>query len=109
MDKKDVIQVLAAIESMYPQFKISDEMVLMWLRVMKEMDFQLVMQKLTTHIAKHPFPPVLAEIAGFQERENQFLQQTKQWEQEGRERIERDQLYARRKPTPDWLSPSIRK
>ncbi|KOP81317.1 hypothetical protein AMS60_01685 [Bacillus sp. FJAT-21945] len=109
MDKKELIQVLATIESVYPQFKISDEMVFMWLRVMKEMDFTLVMQKLTAHIAKHPFPPVLAEITVFQERENHFLQQTKQWEQEGRERIVRDQQLARRKPTPDWLSPSIRK
>ena len=61
MDKKEVIQVLATIESVYPQFKISDETVLMWLRVMKEMDCKLVMQKLTAHIARHPFPPVLAE------------------------------------------------
>ena len=109
MDKKELIQVLATIESVYPQFKISDETVLMWLRVAKEMDFRLVMKKLTAHIAKHPFPPVLAEIAVFQETENQFLQQTKRWEEEGRERIERDQLFARRKPHPDWLSPSNRK
>ena len=109
MDKKEVIQVLATIESVYPQFKISDETVLMWLRVMKEMDCKLVMQKLTAHIARHPFPPVLAEISVFQERENHFLQQTKQWEQEGRERIVRDQQLARRKPMPEWLSPSIRK
>lgn len=109
MDKKEVIQVLATIESVYPQFKISDETVLMWLRVMKEMDCKLVMKKLTAHIAKHPFPPVLAEIAVFQERENQFLQRTKHWEQEGRDRIVRDQQLARRKPTPNWLSSSIRK
>ena len=109
MDKKEVIQMLATIESVYPQFKISDETVLMWLRVAKGMDYKLVMQKLTAHIAKHPFPPALAEIAVFQEKENHFLQQIEQWEQEGRERIERDQLFARRKPTPDWLSPSIRK
>ncbi|WP_102272190.1 replicative helicase loader/inhibitor [Cytobacillus massiliigabonensis] len=109
MNKKEVIQVLATIESVYPQFKISDEMVLMWLSVSKRMDFKLVMQKLAAYIAKHPFPPVLAEIAVFQEKENHFLQQTKQWEQEGRERIERDQLFARRKPTPDWLSTSSRK
>ncbi|MBP2242913.1 hypothetical protein J2Z40_003495 [Cytobacillus eiseniae] len=109
MDKREVIQVLATIESVYPQFKISDETVLMWLKVSKEMDYKLVMEKLSAHIASNRFPPVLAEIAAFRETDNPFLQQIKRWEQEGSERIERDQLFARRKPTPDWLPPSIRK
>jgi hypothetical protein len=107
MEKKEVIQILAMIESVYPQFKISDETVLMWLRVSKGMDYQLVMQRLTAHIAKHRFPPVLAEIAAFQESENRYLQKTKQWEQEGRERIERDHQLSRRKPSSDWLFQSI--
>lgn len=109
MKKKEVIQVLATIESVYPQFKISDETVLVWLKVSKGMDFNLVMQRLSAHIAKYPFPPVLAEIAVYPEAENHFLQQTKQWEQEGRERIARDHQFSRRKPTPDWLSESVRK
>lgn len=103
MEKKEVIQILALIESVYPQFKISDETVLMWLKVSKGMDYQLVMERLSAHIAKHRFPPVLAEIAAFQEIDNVYLQQTKRWEQEGRERIERDQQLSRRKPSPDWL------
>jgi hypothetical protein len=107
MEKKEVIQILAMIESVYPQFKISDETVLMWLKVSKGMDYQLVMQRLSTHIAKHRFPPVLAEIAAFQESDNGYLQKTKQWAQEGRGRIERDHQQPRRKPSPDWLFKSI--
>ncbi|WP_404328409.1 replicative helicase loader/inhibitor [Mesobacillus maritimus] len=107
MEKKEVIQILAMIESVYPQFKISDETVLMWLKVSKGMDYQLVMQRLSAHIGKHRFPPVLAEIAAFQEPENGYLQKTKQWAQEGRGRIERDHQQSRRKPSPDWLFKSI--
>lgn len=106
MEQKEVIHILTIIESVYPQFKINDEMVLMWLKLLKEMDFNLVMERLTAHMTKHPFPPVISEIAAFQKTENVFLQRVKQWEKEGRERIERDQRLARSKPKPDWLSES---
>jgi hypothetical protein len=103
MEKNEVIQILSKIESVYPQFKITDDTVVMWIEVSKGMDYQLVLQRLTAHIAKHSFPPVLAEIAAFQESGNGYLQKTIQWEQEGRGRIERDHLQPRRKPRPDWL------
>jgi len=102
-----MIKILETIESMYPQTKFSDEMVLMWIKKAKKMDYQLVMQKLSIHIETQAFPPKLAQIAVFQREENVFLQQMKQWEQEGRERIERDLQLSRRKPTPSWLSESI--
>jgi hypothetical protein len=107
VEKKEVFQILAKIESVYPQFKINDDTVVMWIEVSKGMDYQLVLQRLTAHIAKHPFPPVLAEIAAFQESENRYLQKTIHWEQEGRGRIERDHVHPRRKPRPDWLFQSI--
>lgn len=107
MEKKEVFQLLAKIESVYPQFKITDDTVVMWFEVTKGMDYQLVMQRLTAHIVKNPFPPVLAEIAAFKQNDNQYLQKRIQWEQEGRERIERDQQLSRRKPSPDWLFQSI--
>jgi Loader and inhibitor of phage G40P len=107
MEKIEVIQILSKIESVYPQFKITDDTLVMWIEVAKGMDYQLVLQRLTAHIAKHRFPPVLAEIAAFQESENGYLQKTKQWAQEGRGRIERDHQQPRRRPKPDWLFKSI--
>lgn len=104
MRTEDVYQILAKIESIYPQFKIIDEMLVIWINMFSGMDFDLVMQKLLVHIAKSPFPPAIAEIAAYSDKENHFLEKTMLWEQEGRERIERDKKYGKRKPKPLWLS-----
>jgi hypothetical protein len=103
MEMEEVYQVLAKIESAYPQFKITDETVIMWKKACSGMEYRLVLQKLVAYIAKNRFPPTVAEIAVFAEKENHILDKVKQWEQEGRERIERDRKYSRRKLLPEWL------
>ncbi|WHY88167.1 replicative helicase loader/inhibitor [Neobacillus novalis] len=104
MEREEVYQVLEKIESAYQQFKISDETVIMWTKACRGMDFNLVMQKLIAFIAKSPFPPTIAEIAAFGVKRNDFLDKVKQWEQEGRDRIERDRRNSSRKLLPGWLS-----
>ncbi|MBM4764572.1 replicative helicase loader/inhibitor [Bacillus sp. B15-48] len=103
MEKHEVLKILEQIQSMYPNFKISDETLLIWINMCRKMEYSQVNNRLMAHIAKSPFPPVIAEIAVYRKEENDFLNQLKQWESEGRERIERDQLSGRSKPEPCWL------
>ncbi|MCM3671067.1 hypothetical protein M3181_19080 [Mesobacillus maritimus] len=104
MEKHEFLILLRKIEAAYPHNKIGDETALMWRRACLEMDFHHVMGKLIAHIENNPYPPSIAEIAVFTRTESLFLHQAKRWEQEGRERIERDQQLGRRKPVPSWLS-----
>ncbi|WP_180953731.1 replicative helicase loader/inhibitor [Bacillus sp. T33-2] len=103
MNPQEVYQVLSKIEAAYSQFKINDETVLLWVNMGREMGFEQVMQKLMAHIATKPFPPAIAEIAAYEDIKNDFTEKIKQWEREGRERLERDAVFGRRKPQPSWL------
>ncbi len=103
MDHMEAIQILEKIESIYAQFRISDETITLWIKSLSGMDYNRVLQNLMSYIAKSPFPPTISDIAAFCEKRNSFLDKMKQWEQEGRERIERDKQFAVRKPLPQWL------
>lgn len=104
MEKTEIYQILNIIESAYPQMKICDDTLIFWMNQCRDMDYQLARKKLDAHILKSAYPPVIAEIAAYKNDENQILGQIKQWEQEGRERIERDKYDGKSKPIPSWLS-----
>ncbi|TCN20418.1 replicative helicase loader/inhibitor [Mesobacillus foraminis] len=104
MGTDEVCEIVAKVQAIYPQFKINDEMLVIWMNMFRDMDFDLVMQKLLVHMAKSPFPPAIADIAAFADKGNHFLEKNMSWELEGRERIERDKKCGRRKPQPPWLS-----
>lgn len=103
MEKTEIYQILKMIESAYPQFKICDDTVIFWMNQCRDMEYSFVRKRLHAHIVKSPYPPVIADIAAYQQKENKFLERIKQWELEGRERIEH-QSNRKAKPIPSWLS-----
>jgi hypothetical protein len=101
MTKKEVINLLILIESVYSTCIIKDETIQQWFEFCSEMDYEKVMTKLKNHIRKSPFPPAIADIAVFPFEENDFPKTLQDWMKKGRERIEREPN--KRIPIPDWL------
>lgn len=65
MTKQEVFKLLAMIETVYPLCITKDETVSHWFELCSQLDFEKVMGKLRNHIRKSPYPPAIADIAGF--------------------------------------------
>lgn len=110
MTKKEVINLLILIESVYSTCIIKDETIQKWFEFCSEMDYEKVMTKLKNHIRKSPFPPAIADITVFPFEVNDFPKTLQDWMKNGREIIERDTTNTKRIPIPNWLIEySIRK
>ncbi|MDN3014593.1 hypothetical protein PH210_00055 [Paenibacillus sp. BSR1-1] len=72
MDHMEANQILEKIESIYTQFRINDEAIILWIKTLSGMDYNRVLQKLMSYIAKSPFPPTISDIAAFCEKRNPF-------------------------------------
>lgn len=96
MDKKHVFKILNTINAAYARFDVTDERLMLWAEMMKDMDYDKVNARLKQHIKVNKFPPSVAEISVFETPKNEHLEKVKQWEREGAERIARE----RNKPKP---------
>jgi hypothetical protein len=103
MTKKEVVNLLILIESVYANFVFKDETVQQWFQFCSEMDFEKVMVKLKNHIRKSPYPPAIVDIAVFPFEENDFPATLQEWMMKGRERIEREHKSNYRIRLPEWL------
>ncbi|MCM3690451.1 replicative helicase loader/inhibitor [Neobacillus niacini] len=104
MTKKEVVKLLALIESVYSNFIIKDDTLLQWFELCSEMDFEKVLAKVKNHIRKSPFPPAISDIAVFPFEDNDFPETLQEWMKKGRERIECDTLSNKRRSIPAWLA-----
>lgn len=102
MTKKEVIELLVLIESVYSNCIFKDETIQQWLQFCSEMDYEKVMARVKNHIRKSPFPPTIADIAVFSFDDNDFPTLLQEWTKKGRERIESHSN--KRGPLPAWLA-----
>lgn len=103
MDKGQVQSLLSFIVAAYPGFEVNEGTVKAWVLACRGMDAQRVQHRLLAHIQTSRFPPKIADIAAYPVKEKPFLTQMEEWEQEGRERIEREAGEHRGKPSIPWL------
>ncbi len=102
MTKKQVMEILVLIESVYPHCIFKDGTIQQWFQFCSEMDYEKVLNKLKEHIRKSPYPPTIADIAVLHFEENDFPEALQGWMKKGCDRIECERNNAMR-PMPDWL------
>jgi Loader and inhibitor of phage G40P len=104
MTKKEVMELLVLIESIYSNCTFKDETIQQWFEFCTEMDYEKVKANVKNHIRRSPFPPTIADIAVFSFDDNDFPTILQEWITKGRERIESDSKSNKRGPLPAWLA-----
>lgn len=82
MTKADVLKLFKFINSVYPNFEVTQEKIDAWSLVMKDMDFGRVMARAKEHALENKFPPTISEIAAYAPPENKVLKQMERWRKE---------------------------
>lgn len=82
MNRQEAIEILETIQEVYPKFVLSKRKANMLLPVLQEMDYQQVTEKLSHHVATHPYAPTMEEIAAYPAVENNYLQLVRAWREE---------------------------
>lgn len=97
MTMEQAEKILNTINAAYSRFEVTDERLVLWFKMLKDMDYGKVNARLEQHIKINKFPPSVAEISVFEKPKNEHLEKVKQWEREGAERIARE----RNQPKPE--------
>ncbi|WP_430787145.1 hypothetical protein VBD025_15670 [Virgibacillus flavescens] len=82
MNKQEAIQVLETIGDIYPKFEVSKKKAHMLVPQLMQMDYALVMEKLSVYVGTHPFAPTLADIAAYPPVSNSHLENIDKWRAE---------------------------
>lgn len=109
MTKEEVFNILVLIESVYSYCITTNETVMLWFQFYQEMDYQKVMKKLQAHIRKSPFPPSIAELAVFIEKEKKSPDLLDKFFLEERGRIEWDKRIGHGNQVYTWMQEYIAK
>lgn len=102
MEKHELMKILVLIESVYPEFTVKDGTVENWFAVCRDMDYPLVMKKLSAHIRKSPYPPLMAEIASYNEEVSLYAGEGFLLEEEGWVQTKHDRLLPKEPPQMPW-------
>lgn len=82
MNRKEAIHVLETIKDVYPRYDISKKKAGILIKELVLMDYTRVMEKMSKHVATHPYPPTIREIAGYSEKHNEDLTRLKEWREQ---------------------------
>ncbi|MCT2534786.1 hypothetical protein NC661_04395 [Aquibacillus koreensis] len=82
MNRDQAIDVLETIDELYPKYELTERKANMLLPQLMRMDYDRVLQNLSTYIAQYPYPPTLAEIAAYPKEEQNYVDQLQQWKKE---------------------------
>ena len=82
MNKQEAILVLETICDIYPKFEVSKKKAHMLVPQLMQMDYALVMEKLSAYVGTHPFAPTLADIAAYPPVCNDHLANINRWRAE---------------------------
>ncbi|WP_053369054.1 replicative helicase loader/inhibitor [Bacillus sp. FJAT-27245] len=102
MEKHELMKILVLIESVYPEFTVRAETVENWFAVCREMDYSQVMKKLSAHIRKSPYPPLMAEIAAYNESDTLSGREGLLLEEEGWIQMKHDRFLPKEPPQLPW-------
>ena len=84
MKREQVIEVFKIIKSVYPNFEVSTEKVDIWTRLLKDQNPAIIMKNTEQYVLTQKFPPTIADLREntSEARNNDILDQIKQWERE---------------------------
>ncbi|MBR9658784.1 hypothetical protein CWB33_27880 [Bacillus cereus] len=69
VEKKEVVSLLRYIVAVYPHFELSDDLVTVWIDLMKDVSYTETFEKLKIHCKTNKFPPKPAELL-YEEKHN---------------------------------------
>lgn len=84
MTKKEVANILVFINSIYPNFEITQEKIDTWTFLLENQDFEKVMENAGKYAMSNKFPPVIADLIEIkrESKTNDFLEKMKGWERD---------------------------
>jgi len=82
MNRQEAIHVLETIKNVYPKYDITKEKAKMLIPKLLSMHYPCVLERLAQHVAKHPYPPTISEIAVYETKRNTQLETLKKWREE---------------------------
>lgn len=85
MKQTEAINVLKTIKEIYPKYDICKKKASILIQELLPMDYSLVLGRLAKHVATHPFPPTISEIAAYSEQRDDQINKLKKWRQEAEE------------------------
>jgi hypothetical protein len=106
MTEVEAMDILETISAAYPHFdltgSVGEKRISLWLTKLEKMPYTGVKKRLEEHLGKSHFPPSIAEISVSPPSRNQYLEQHRQWVQEGQQRIAHEKRQGITKPKPPW-------
>lgn len=82
MTREQVKQLFKIIVSVYPNFDVDSTKLNIWTSLMRDMDYQRVLEKTKDYMQKNKFPPTIADISAFKPKENEYLEKIIRWKKE---------------------------
>lgn len=82
MNRDQALDVLDTIDDLYEKYDLTQRKVKILLPQLMKMDYDRVLQRLSSFVAEYSYAPTLAEIAAYPPVPNTFVEQVQQWKLE---------------------------
>lgn len=82
MTKEEAFDVLDAIQEFYPNVKMGERKIRVFIPQLLKMDYEGVMDNLSNHVVSHQYAPTLTEIAAYPAEPNVHLEELRVWQEE---------------------------
>lgn len=83
MTKAEAFEILETIQCFYPNFEITQKKIDTWSKILKNDDFQTVMNRVERHATEKKFSPTIVDIREPNNPyKNDYLSKLEQWERE---------------------------
>ena len=84
MTHEEAIDVLETIAELYPNYSITKKKAKILIPLLKNMDYDGVMENLMHYVAEYHYAPTIAEIAAYPKKEHDYAKKIAQWEEEAK-------------------------
>lgn len=85
MNRKEAIHVLRTIKEVYPKYDICKRKASMLIQELLPMDYTLVLRRLAKHVATHPYPPTISEIAVYSRKRDNQVEKLAKWREQAQD------------------------
>lgn len=82
MNREQTKEVFKIIKSVYPTFEVSSEKLDVWSKLLREQDYEAVINNTEGYVLNNKFPPTITDIREkkVESRNRSFIDKVKQWE-----------------------------
>jgi len=84
MTNQEALDILKAINEMYPRFNLTKRKATLLIPNLKKMDYKGVMKNLSAFVMDNPYPPLLNEIAAYPDEEESSVTEMDTWQEEAK-------------------------